>query len=101
MPSKKSVKKNVNSDSKISEGLAIASLILNILVLPGLGSLIGGKVKEGVWQIILVFGGILIGVLLTLSVVGAIIGIPLLFIAPLSGWIWGIVTGVNLIKESQ
>ena len=86
---------------KISESLAIVSLILNILVLPGLGSIIGGKTKEGVWQIVLVIGGFFIGLLLTITIIGAIIGLPLMFLAPLAGWIWGIVTGIGLIKESN
>lgn len=73
---------------KISEGLAIASLILNILILPGLGSLIGGKKKEGIWQLVLALVGIPLSLVL--------IGIPMIIAA----WIWGLVTGIQMIKES-
>ena len=31
---------------KPEQGLAIAALLLNVLILPGLGSLIAGKTKE-------------------------------------------------------
>jgi len=68
--------------------IAIVALILNIIV-AGLGSLIGGKTKEGVWQVIL----LIIGAILSTIV----IGIPILIVA----WIWGIVTGVQLIQEAQ
>ena len=68
--------------------IAIVALILNIIV-AGLGSLIGGKTKEGVWQVIL----LIIGAILSTIV----IGIPILIVA----WIWGIVTGVQLIQGAQ
>jgi len=48
--------------------VAIVALILNIIIMPGLGTLIGGKVKEGVWQLVLLFGGAVIGILLIVSV---------------------------------
>ena len=41
-----------NTEAKPHHGLAIAGLILNILVLPGLGTLIGGETKKhDVWTI--------------------------------------------------
>lgn len=80
---KKVVKKNRDIT------IPVIALILNILILPGLGSIVGGKTKEGIWQIIL----FVIGVLLSF----VLIGIPLL----IAVWIWGIVTGIKLIKESQ
>jgi len=84
---------------KPSQGIAIAALILNIIVLPGVGSLVGGRTREGVWQLVLFCLGAFLSVL---SLFGALlfailIGIPL-FIA---SWIWGLVTGIQLIKDSQ
>ena len=90
-----------HKENKISEALAIVCLILNIIILPGLGTLIAGKTKEGIWQIVLVFGGFILGLLFTITIIGAIIGIPLMFGAPLAGWIWGIVSGVDIIKNSE
>ncbi|MDD9953188.1 MAG: hypothetical protein OXR66_02540 [Candidatus Woesearchaeota archaeon] len=67
--------------------LALVGLILNILVLPGLGSLIGGKKKEGTWQIVLFLVGIPLAFVL--------IGLPMM----LGAWIWGVVTGVKMVQE--
>jgi len=74
---------------KVSEALAIVCLILNILILPGLGSLIGRKTTAGVWQLIL----FIVGLPLTLL----LIGIPMM----IAGWIWGIVTGVQIVRECE
>jgi len=81
--------RSTNTKPKISEALAIVALILNILILPGLGSLIGGRTKAGVWQLVL----LLIGLPLSLILVG----IPIIIAA----WIWGIVTGIRIVQESQ
>ena len=91
---KKAVKsrKNVGSrGKKNSLALAATSLILNVLIfpLPGIGSLLGGRVETGIWQIVL---GI-VGDLLFLYW----IGIPIWLFA----WIWGIITGVQLVKEAE
>ena len=85
---KKEAEKPVEK-KKPDQAMAIVALVLNILVLPGLGSLIGGKTKAGIWQLVLVVVGI------PLSIV--IIGIPMI----LAGWIWGIVTGVQLVQEAS
>lgn len=71
--------------------LAATALILNVLIfpLPGIGSLIGGKIKAGIWQLALGIVGSLLFVIW--------IGIPIWLV----GWIWGIVTGVRLIQEAQ
>ena len=97
---KKVIKKPV-SKLKPNQTLAIVCLILNIIILPGLGSLIGGKIKQGIWQLSLFIGGFAIGIFLTLTIVGAVIGIPLMIILPVIAWIWGIITGVELIKEAK
>lgn len=84
----KTIKKK-EENKKISESLAIVCLLLNIVVLPGLGTLIGGKKKDGILQLVL----FLIGIPLSF----VLIGIPLV----LGAWIWAIVSGVQLIKESK
>jgi len=98
--------KKIEKKHKISEGLAILSLILNILIMPGLGTLIGGKIREGIWQLVLLFGGILVGIILTAIFASTlklllVISIPITILGPVIAWIWGIVSGVQLIKESQ
>ncbi len=77
------------ADKKISNSTAILALILNILVLPGLGSLIGGKTTAGVLQLVL----FLIGIPLTF----VFIGIPLM----IGMWIWALITGIQLVSESK
>ena len=86
---KKQFKKLPSDKRKINQSLAIVALVLNVIILPGLGSLIGGRIKVGIWQLVL---GIVGGLLFVFW-----IGIPIW----LAGWIWGIVTGVQLIKEAQ
>ena len=83
---KKSAKNVAMNNNQV---IAILALILNILVIPGLGTLIAGNTKTGVWQIVL-----------------AIISIPLMFILigfplMLGVWIWGLVTGIKLVRESS
>lgn len=86
---KRSKSTTLSSKKKGKLGLAIVALILNILILPGLGSLIAGKTQAGIWQLVLAILGFVLSFIL--------IGIPLLIVA----YIWGIVTGVRLIQEAS
>ena len=61
-------------------------IILNVFF-PGVGSLVLGKVAQGIIQIVLYF----VGLLLTFTGLGAIIGLPLM----LGIWIWGIVVAAT------
>ena len=70
--------------------LAVIALILN-LIIPGIGSLVGGKVRAGVWQLVITI--LAAFVMVALFKVG-------LFIAFLA-WVWALVTGIQLIIESQ
>lgn len=89
---KRKIKHSVNKSKKTqrpSQSLAIAALLLNIFILPGLGSLIAGRTKVGVIQVILV--------VVSIPLLFLIIGIPLL----IGTWIWGLVTGIQIIKEAK
>lgn len=77
--------------NRVSLGLAVIGLILNVLFAPGLGSLIAGKTKTGIWQIILFFLGA-IGMYFFYTIFGIMI---------LASWVWGLVTGIKLIQESR
>ncbi len=79
----------IGAKKKPSQGIAIVALILNILVLPGLGSIIGGRTRDGIIQLVLFLVGIPLSLIL--------VGIPLV----IAMWIWGIVTGVQLVKEAE
>lgn len=63
-----------------------AGILLNFF-LPGVGTIVIGKAGQGVTQLCL-YG---LGVLFTFTLIGAIIGIPLM----LAAWIWGMVTVVS------
>lgn len=74
-------------------GLAIAGLVINILVLPGVGTaIIGGKTLNGILQLIFW----IFGVILVMTIIGAIIGLPLM----IAMWIWALVDGINMVKEA-
>jgi len=73
-------------------GLAIVGLIVNIFI-PGVGSLIGGRTKEGVIQLVMS----IVAFVLDITIIGLVLGIPL----GLAAWIWGIVTGVQMVRESK
>ncbi len=93
MPKMQAASRVVKPTSKPNTGLAIAGLLINVLLLPGLGSIIAGRTKTGLWQLLLM----VLGIVFTLTVIGAIIGIPLIVVS----WIWGIVTGVQVVKEAS
>ena len=80
------------AERPVSMGMAVAGLVLNILVWPGLGSLVAGE-AVGWAQGLLT----LLGVVLVFTLVGIIVGLPLIF----GMWIWGIVTGVQLINRAS
>lgn len=83
-------KKKVTRKQK-SKALPIVGLVLNILVLPGLGTTINSKFASGIIQMVMS----ILGFLLTLTVIGAIIGIPLMIAA----WIWALISGIKLVSE--
>jgi TM2 domain-containing membrane protein YozV len=73
---------------KPTQGIAIAALLLNILVLPGLGTIIGGRTKHGVIQLVLFIIGI--------PLAFVIVGIPLM----IAMWIWALVSAIQILKEA-
>ena len=88
---KKSAKKAMPPSKKSDKTMAIVGLILNILILPGLGTLIGGgKTSTGVIQILMV----VVSIILDITIIGLIIGLPL----GLAAWIWGIFSGIKLLQ---
>ena len=75
--------------NKPSKGIAIAALLLNVLIFPGLGTIVGGKTKTGIIQIVLFVVSIPLWLIL--------IGIPL----SMGVWIWALVSGIQLLKEAE
>jgi TM2 domain-containing membrane protein YozV len=64
----------------------VIGIIVNIFF-PGIGTLIVGKVGQGIAQILL----FVFGVILNFTVILSIIGIPLCF----GIWVWGIVSAAT------
>jgi hypothetical protein len=71
-----------------AEGVAVTALVLNVLM-PGVGSLVAGRVGLGIGQ-------------LTLWIVGlplcfVLLGIPMV----LGAWIWSLVSGIQILEDSK
>ncbi len=69
--------------------MAIVGLLLNILVLPGLGTIVAGQTKTGVIQLVVFLVGALLSVIL--------IGIPIAF----GAWVWALVSSIQILKTAQ
>jgi TM2 domain-containing membrane protein YozV len=81
-------KRTKKRSNRITPGLATLALILNV-IFPGIGSLIGGRIRTGILQIILIIAVLtffppLIGILVWIGTV-----------------IWGIVTGVSIMQDAH
>lgn len=81
------------TSEKTTFNIAILGLILNILVFPGLGSMVGGRIKTGVIQFILM----IVSILLDITIIGLLLGLPLGF----GIWIWSLVTSIQVVQDSQ
>ncbi len=95
---KKTVKKKKASTSQkqttskkghVTRGMAVASLVLNLLLIPGLGTILGGRTKEGVWQVVFLCFGLLLSLVY--------IGIPLVIAA----WIWSLISSIGIMNSAQ
>jgi hypothetical protein len=93
--SPKSSSRKTSSSGK-GRVLAIIALILNILIFPGLGSLVGRKIKIGIWQFAIAVVGSIVWLIYGDTLTYGGFGAALIFAA----WIWGIVTGIQIVKES-
>ena len=88
MPKKRTTKTSIRNKTTNSEKtIAILALLLNILVFPGLGTIIGGKFKTGIWQMILFSIGVALSFIL--------IGIPII----VAVWIWALVSSIKILQE--
>jgi TM2 domain-containing membrane protein YozV len=74
---------------QLSESMAALCLILNVVILPGLGTLIAGRTNEGVLQLVL----FLVGIPLSFFIVG----IPLM----LGMWIWALISGIDIMNKRR
>lgn len=80
----------------VSKRFAVTTLILNLLF-PGVGTLFMGKVKEGIWQLALLICMPIAGVIISFTIIGAIIGIPLVVLGPVVAWIWALINSIQYL----
>lgn len=64
--------------------LQLAAILINIFIYPGIGTFFVGKWVQAIFQLMLFS----LGMIFCFTVIGAVIGAPLAFIA----WVWGIVS---------
>ena len=84
----KSVRAPVSESKKNTQTFAIVTLLLNVFIPLGIGSILGGKIKQGIAQLVLM----IIGVILPYE-----FGVPIIVIS----WIWQVVTGVMIVQEAS
>lgn len=77
------------SEVSTTKTRAIVGLILNVLIWPGLGTIVGGETGKGVTQMVLI--------LISLPLMFVIIGVPLL----IGVWIWALVSSIGQINRSE
>lgn len=92
--------------SKPSTAIAIAALLINIFIIPGLGTIIGGKLKHGLFQLLLLWlGGIILAFVgFALAVASSIVGLVIAMLGSLmvlTGWVWAIISGVFLLRDAS
>ncbi len=68
-------------------------LIINLLV-PGVGTLMmGGKAIQGILQLVIWT----IGFMFSILAIGAIIGMPMMFV----GWVWALINSINFLNTKN
>lgn len=81
-----------NKEARKKEfALSIVGLVLNLQVLPGLGSVIGGRRNEGIWQILLS----VVAVALMMNESLLLFGVIVMIVT----WVWALMTGVKMVME--
>jgi len=83
---------------------SIIGLLLNIFILPGLGTIINGKVKNGIIQMVLVlvgymflFFGLFAGLISPSLAFISFVGFPMV----MGAWIWALIDGIMIIKRES
>ncbi len=94
------------SGGKPSMAVAVIALLINILLIPGLGTIVGGRMKQGLVQLLLLWlGGIIVtflGFFLVIaSPMAGLVVAMLGSIMVLSGWVWAIVSGVLIVRDAS
>ena len=92
--------------------LAVAALLINAFLLPGLGTILGGRTRQGLLQLIMLVGGLMLGIAATILAIPAffvsqILGLFLVFLVMVGavmmiiGWAWAVISGALLIRKAN
>jgi TM2 domain-containing membrane protein YozV len=73
-----------------SRGVAVLGLIINVLLVPGLGTVIGGRTQTGIWQMIVLILGLLISLWGT-----GFLGILIMLVS----WVWALVSSIRILQS--
>ena len=96
---KKAPAKKVSRSSKekgVSRTLAIVALLLNLFTF-GLGNIIAGKVKEGIWQMaIFILGGAIVTLTWNYNIL-----VTIGSAASFAAWLWSMITSIKLIQTGR
>ncbi len=81
----------------------ILALLLNVIILPGLGTIVHGEGKRGLIQIVCAIISIS---LVVIGIVGIVFVIPIIFIIIgfLTGfltWLWALLDGIAFVKNRE
>ena len=94
--------RKVSSPRAPDRTLAIIGLLLNIFILPGVGTLVVGKIREGVWQLVLCIVGFFI-ILISIPLMLVLVGFGLIFVGIgmcIASWIWALVTSIQSLQTT-
>ncbi len=94
------------SGRRPSMAVAVIALLLNVLLIPGLGTILGGRMKHGLFQLLVLWlGGIVvtfIGFFMAMaSPMAGIVVAMLGSLMVLAGWVWAIISGVLIVRDAS
>lgn len=92
MAAKKSTKKPAKATAPVKKNdktLAIVGLLLNVLIWPGLGTIINKEVGKGILQMVLI--------LISIPLMFVLVGFPL----AIGVWIWALITSINQLNNAE
>lgn len=99
----KKQRKKQKIQQKGDKTLAVIGLLVNIFLMPGAGTIICGRFKAGLMQVILfILGstGIFAGMILSLL----LIGLPILVMGVLFyliAWVWALISSIQILREAN
>ena len=92
----------------ISYERAMLALVLNFFVLPGFGTVVGKQKKKGFVQMglmvlafIILFTSVFFEIFFANGVTSTDIVTALILICIIGVWIWGIVSGINMVRQAK